>query len=303
MDFNQIEAYIKTIELKSFSKAADSIFLSQSSISLYISALEKKLNTKLVNRLGKEITPTYAGKLFYEDAKELVRLKDNSISKIKDIPKNFNGNINILASTVPSQYILPKVITDFNKKYPNISFCVKQSDSQNVINRVKNQEYEIGIIGNCINNGKLKFGLLGYENIIFIAPINKSFETEKIYDINKLLLENIFISREEGSGTRNHYEEYFLEHNIDLNKIKCNVSFDNTQSIISAVMNGLGIAMVSNFAAKPFIENKMILQIHTSANILKRNFYYVLRNNLYHSHITELFVNFLKNTKIGDLYV
>lgn len=291
MDFKQVEAYIKVIELSSFSKAADSLFLSQSSVSLYIISLEKELKTVLINRSAKEITPTFAGKIFYENAKELITLKQNTIAKIKNISDNFEGEIKILASTVPSQYILPKIIANFTKDYPLVSFCVKQSDSKDVVSGIEHQHAEIGIVGNIIENNKCSFNEFGKEKIIFIAPIG----FEQTYSLEEVLYKNNFISREKGSGTRKHYEDYFSKNGIDISKINFGTTFDNTQSIISAVMNGLGVSMISQFAAEPFIKKKMITQINVQSPVLERSFYYVLRNNLYRSHLTDLFIDFLKS--------
>ena len=293
MDFKQIEAYVKVVELASFSKAAESIFLSQPSVSIYVSALEKELDQALINRTTKGVSPTLAGRIFYESAKEILALKHNTIERIKNLSGNFSGEISILASTVPSQYILPEILADFNKVYPDISFNVRQADTHEVSNGIALQEAEIGFSGGVTENDKCKFREFMSEQIIFIAPCEKEFLEQREYSLEELLYEHSFVSREKGSGTRAQYENFFAAQNIDLGRINSNASFDNTQSIINAVISGLGVSVVSEFAARDFIAQKMIVQLSLKTKLPQRKFYYVLKNNFSHSHLVNLFVEFV----------
>ncbi|MCL2699076.1 MAG: selenium metabolism-associated LysR family transcriptional regulator [Defluviitaleaceae bacterium] len=293
MDFKQIEAYVKVIELASFSKAADAIFLSQPSVSTYINALEKELDTTLINRSTKEVSPTLAGKIFYENAKELLALKHNTAERIKNLSGNLSGELNILASTVPSQYILPEILARFNALYPDISFNIKQADTLEVSRGIASQKADIGFSGGIAENDKCDFTEIMTEQMVFIAPYGQGFSDSKAYSLEELLYEHRFVSREKGSGTRAQYESFFSENNIDLNKINAGVSFDNTQSIINAVINGLGISVVSEFAARAFIEQKMIMPVKLSVEFPERKFYYVLKKNFSYSHLIGLFIDFI----------
>ena len=298
MDFRQIEAFVKVIELASFSKAAEAIYLSQPSVSTYINALEKELNTTLINRSTKEVSPTLAGELFYENAKELLALKHNSVERIKNLSGEFSGKINILASTVPSQYILPEMLARFSDIYPDISFSVRQADTLEVSHGIASQKAEIGFSGGIVENDKCVFKEVMTEQMVFIAPYDKEFSDSREYSLEELLYGRRFVSREKGSGTRTQYESFFTEHNIDLDRINTCVSFDNTQSIINAVINGLGVSVVSEFAARAFIKQKMVMPIKLKTKLPERKFYYVLKKNFSHSHLIDLFVKFITNQTI-----
>ena len=295
MDFRQIEAYVKVIELSSFSKAAEAVFLSQPSVSIYINSLEKELDAILINRSTKELSPTLAGKIFYESAKELLTLKYNAIERIKSLSGNLSGEISILASTVPSQYILPKMLARFNKIYPHISFSAEQGDTLEVSRGIASQKAEIGFSGGITEDDKCEFYEFMQEKMVFIAPYDEYFLSSDEYSLDELLYNRRFISREKGSGTRMQYEKYFVEQGINLSKINICACFDNTQSIINAVINGLGVSVVSEFAARTFIERKMVLPIKLKAELPERKLYYVLKKNFSHSHLTDLFIEFLMN--------
>jgi len=307
MDFKQLEAYVQVIEHASFSKAAEAIFMSQPSVSMYISSLEKELATTLINRSTKDVTPTLAGKIFYEKAKELLRLKYNTVESIKNLSGNFAGEISILASSVPAQYILPEILADFTKLHPKISFVVKQADTLEVSRNIAAQKAEIGFSGGVVDNSKCEFTEFMAEQMVMIAPFNMGFSDLKEYSLKSLLYEHRFISRERGSGTRAQYETFFTKQDIDISKVNTSLCFDNTQSIINAVINGLGISIVSEFAARAFIKKEMVIPLKLKENLPERAFYYVLKRNFAHSHLIDLFVGFLGFTdtsfqKQYDLY-
>lgn len=293
MDFKQLEAYIQLIEHNSFSKAAEAIFVSQPSVSIYINSLEKELATTLVSRSPKGVLPTLAGKIFYEKAKELLALKNNTVDRIKNLSGNLAGEINISASSVPAQYILPQLLADFTDTHPDISFTVKQADTLEVSRNIATQAAEIGFSGGTVENNKCDFTQFMTERIVIIAPPDSGLSDSHEYPLDSLLYENRFISREKGSGTRARYETFFAEQNIDIKRINTSLCFDNTQSIINAVMGGLGISMVSEIAARAFIKKEMIIPLKLKTTLPERMFYFVLKKNFPHSHLIDLFVAFL----------
>jgi len=295
MEFKQIEVYVKVVELSSFSKAAEAVFLSQPSVSSYINALEKELNTVLVNRSTKEVSPTLAGKILYENATKLLSLRTNTLEQIKHLSGSYSGEINILASTVPSQYVLPELLTHFNETYPDISFNVMQADSLEVSRGIAAQKADIGFSGGVTESEKCVYQEMIAEQLVFIAPYGSSdFSAKKEYSLEELLYKFRFVSRESGSGTRAAYESFFASQGIALNKINTLISFDNTQSIVNAVINGLGISVVSALAAKSFIDRKMIIPLKLQTEFPERKFYYVLKKNFSHSHLVDLFLEFSK---------
>ncbi|MCL2572588.1 MAG: selenium metabolism-associated LysR family transcriptional regulator [Defluviitaleaceae bacterium] len=293
MDFKQIEAYVQVIEHGSFSKAAEAIFMSQPSVSTYINALERELATKLISRSTKEISPTLAGKIFYENAKELLTLKHNTVERIRNLSGSFVGEIKILASSVPAQYILPEVLAGFADMYPNISFIVKQADTLEVSRSIATQKAELGFSGGVIEDSKCDFKEFMTEQMVLIAPCDKGFTDSDAYSLESLLYQYRFLSREKGSGTRTQYEAFFAEENIDIKKVDTSLCFDNTQSIINGVISGLGISMVSEFAARAFIKKKMVIPLRLKEKLPVRKLYYVLKRGFAHSHLIDLFIEFL----------
>jgi DNA-binding transcriptional LysR family regulator len=289
MDFKQLEAFTKTVELSSFSKAGEALYLSQPSISNYVNTLEQELGTKLIIRTTKDVKPTRDGKIFYEYAKNILSLRDKAVFSMKN-RDTYRGEIEILASSVPAQYILPEAIVDFNKVYPHISFQIVMSDTFNAIASVQSQKCEIGVVGAKVENGKCDYRFIVSESIILIAPPDSKLTAENLTE--KIYSEN-FIAREEGSATRYHAEEYLKKLNISPDNLNVVARLSNMQSIMLAVSKGLGFSIVSEIAAREYIRNNLIRVVEPKNADLKRDFYFVYRKDSILSPQLNLFIEFV----------
>jgi len=292
MDFRQIEVFIKVVEMAGFSKAASELHISQPSVSAYIKSLENELGVILINRSTKVLSTTLAGERFLEQAKKMVALMHETKEKIRSLSDDISGEIRILASSVPAQYILPQLLAEFHKKYPRISFTINQVDTSGVVHGIAAHKADIGFAGSMIAEKKCEFVDFINEGLVFIAPNNGYFSESKTYSLEEVLYSNSFISREYGSGTRMQYEKYFLENGIELDKIKTCASMDNTQSILLAVASEFGISIVSELAAVQMIEQKKLMKIKLKNKLPERKIYAVFNKNIIHSHLVKLFMDF-----------
>lgn len=293
MDFRQIEAFIKVVELASFSQAAEKLHISQPSVSNYITALEKELDAALLNRSTKALSTTLAGERFLDKAKEMLSLKQTTIEMLKNLSADISGDIRILASSVPALYILPQILAGFHSLHPKISFTLQQAGTADVVQGIAAHKADIGFAGSILGNKKCDFLEFATEKLVFIAPNDGSYFTSKQYTLEELLYTNHFIAREFGSGTRIQYEKFFLENGIHLDKIKICASMDSTHSIINAVMNRLGISIVSEIAARHRIEQQELISLTLKDALPARKIYMVLNKNIVHSHLIELFMEYI----------
>ena len=129
MNLKQLEAFVKVTESGSFSKAAKLLFLTQPTVSAHISSLEKELDSRLFVRNTKEVKLSEEGKQLYQYARQMVELE-------KEIEQVFSKDahreekcITIATSTIPAQYILPKILMKFNERYPNSERLIRMSSS------------------------------------------------------------------------------------------------------------------------------------------------------------------------------
>ncbi|MDO6354913.1 selenium metabolism-associated LysR family transcriptional regulator [Caloramator sp. CAR-1] len=289
MDFKQIEAFINVAKFKSFSKAAEAIFLSQPTISAHISNLEKELNTTLFDRSSKEVNLTPAGKIFFDYALNLLNIRNNAIYSINEFQKNITGKLNIASSTTPCRFLLPSLVKKFTENYPSVDFDVKEDSTKNVIGLVLNGDVELGIVGETICDERLEYKKIADDNLILIS----SPDVPSINSIEDMIKEK-FILRESGSATRNVFEE-FLSSNGLLEKIKVAIETSSLEAVLQFVKNGLGVSVVSELACEDYIKAGYIKK-HDVKNLdLKRNIYLVLHQKRTLSPAARAFKEFISN--------
>ncbi|MEG0895751.1 MAG: selenium metabolism-associated LysR family transcriptional regulator [Oscillospiraceae bacterium] len=293
MNFRQLEAFISVIKYKSFSKAAEANFISQPTISIHINGLEEELETPLIIRSPKGIIPTQAGKIFYSYAMDIVKLRDKSILEIKKTSEKVSGLLDIAASTVPAQYVIPKMLQDLTNQYSNVFFSIKQLDSLKVIEKVESMEVEVGVCGTKVDKSNCNFIPFLEDELIVIAPNNKDYQQYKEILPECIIKKAPFISREKGSGTRAEMEQ--ILNSLQIKKLNVISQMENTESIKQAVKSGLGISIISQLAAEDYIEFNNILSFRIDNLSMKRQFYIVTRKNRPLSRQAEVFIEYMKN--------
>ena len=296
MHLKQLEVFVNVVKLKSFSKAAEAVYLSQPTVRAHINALEEELDTKLIVRSTKEVYPSEAGKIFYQYALEMLNLRDTAFMEVKSYSTQVKGILEIAASTVPSQYLLPKAIPGLLEKYPQLSFSIKQYDSVEVVHRIIEMEAEIGVTGAMFEKSGCIFEPIADDRLVIITPNIKEFADLNGKMTPELIRSSKFVSREYGSGTRKESENFLLGIGIDPQSLKISVQLESTESVIQAVKNNLGIAIVSKYACEDCLAAGNILAFDYESPDLSRSFYAVYRKNRPLSPAAEAFVKGLKET-------
>ena len=202
MDIKELEAFVYVVENCSFSRAAELLHLTQPTISSHVSALERKLNIKLIVRTTKETYPSDAGKLLYKYAKEILQVRENAAIALRNFSQEMKGTISIAASTVPSQYYLPHLLQDFRARYPDITFNIQMEDSPKVVELVATRSVEIGFCGTMVASHKCVYQDFASDPMVLITPNTEKYQAfaGKPFPIAQLK-EETFISREKSSGT------------------------------------------------------------------------------------------------------
>lgn len=292
MDFKQIEAFISVAKLKSFSKAANSIYLSQPTISSHISSLEKELNLQLFDRTSKEVALTPAGQCFLEYALNIINTKNNAINVLSTFNKNIEGILNLSASTTPCNTIVPHIVQKFSSMYPKTKFNIKEESSGEVISNILNSTCEIGIIGKYIKNDKIECLPLINDELVIIS--HKSLELPSHIPIDDLANYR-FVMRGKDSATRTTFEDKL--HECGINPLNLNIlcEVNSLDTIIQFVKTGLGISIISKNACKDYISSNHINMTYIKDHHIIRNIYITYHKKHTLSPIGKAFLNLCKN--------
>lgn len=294
MEFNQLESFINVVNLKSFSKAAENLYLTQPTVSNNVQSLEKELGTVLINRNNKKISVTEEGELLYSYAVNMLNLRDKAACEVGKYKGRICGNLELSSSTIPQQYILPGYLKDFSRKYPNMTFTINQGDSKKVVDDVLKGYTNYGITGAVYESKQLEY-LPFYEDRIVLAVANSDrFSLEDYGEIDVEVLKNEkLIMREEGSGTRKILEKALADADINLSIMDIVSSVESNVTIKKMVELDMGITFMSEIAIKNEISLKLIKPLLVKGLDIRRQFYFVYSKNRYLSPLAEKFKEFL----------
>ncbi|SHJ44418.1 DNA-binding transcriptional regulator, LysR family [Dethiosulfatibacter aminovorans DSM 17477] len=294
MEFNQLESFINVVNLKSFSKAAEKLFLTQPTVSNNVQSLEKELGTVLINRNNKRITVTAEGELLYSYAVNMLNMRDRASSEIGKLKGRICGNLELSSSTIPQEYILPRYLKEFSVMYPDMTFTINQKDSKNVVDDVIKGYTNYGITGAVYESKQLEYIPFYEDRIVLAVPHCHRFQFDDYEEIDfKLLSTEKLIMREEGSGTRKILEKAFADSGLSISSMDIVSSVESNETIKKMVELDMGITFMSEIAIKNEIKLNLIKPLLVKGLDIRRQFYFVYSKNRYLSPLAEKFKKFL----------
>ncbi|WP_160724363.1 selenium metabolism-associated LysR family transcriptional regulator [Bacillus sp. USDA818B3_A] len=288
MDLHQLYVFTKVVEHKSFSKAAEDIFLSQSTVSSHIQGLEKTLGVKLFDRVGRESFLTPHGERLYHWALKLLLLKDQALLDLKEGMTSLRGIIRIAASSVPGQFMVPRMIKQFRERYPEVIFHINQSSSKHVAERVLNGSVDLGILGQKYEDDKLCYIPLLKEKLVLVT--SNEFSIKEPVSISDIL-QYPFIMRNSDSGTNALLERFLKNSDITKDQLKVVSYIEDGQSLIQMVIEKVGISIISETAAQEYSRHKMLKWYNIQDFNDERFFYLVYNINKTQSIVSKLFID------------
>lgn len=293
MDIKQLEAFVYVVENNSFSKAGERLHLTQPTISAHVSSLEKELGVKLMSRSVKETYPLEAGKLLYTYAKKILALREEAAEAVRAFSQEMKGVVTVAASTIPGQYFLPRLVQSFREKYPEITFSIALTDSLEAVERVAAKNAEIGFTGTLPDNSRCVFKEFAQDNLVLITPNQPRFAryAPNAFPVKKLL-EEPFVSREAGSGTRKETEHFLREMGVDPAALQVAVEVRSTESILKMVSEGIGVAVLSKSACVDYRAFGRILQFDFDKVSLQRKLYILKHRTNLLSPIAQAFYDY-----------
>lgn len=287
MDLHQLYVFTKVVEHKSFSKAAEDIFLSQSTVSSHIQGLEKMLGVRLFDRVGRESILTPHGERLYHWALQLLLIKDQALLDLKEGMTSLRGMIRIATSSVPGQFMVPRMIKNFREQYPEVVFHINQSSSKLVAEKVLNGSVDMGLLGQKFENDKLHYIPLLKEKLV-LAASNEISLTEPVNI--KEILPCPFIMRNSDSGTNALLERFLKKNRIAKDQLNIVSYIEDGQSLIQLVIENVGISIISEVAAREYSRHNMLKMYNIQNFDDERYFYLVYNINKTQSIVSKLFI-------------
>lgn len=272
MNLWQLYIFRRVIETKSFSKTAETIHLSQPTVSSHIKELEEHFECRLIDRLPREALPTKPGELLYNYAKKLLALRDEAEMAMAAFHGKTKGRLIVGGSTIPGGYILPKQIGDFTRRYPDASISLRIKDTDQIVHDILCGNVELGIVGAKSNDDRIDQKKLVDDQMKLILPGSHRWCSQKSVTVEDLLQES-FIVREPGSGTLKAIEVAFRKAGWQMADLRVVAEMGSTQAVLQGIKSGAGVSILSTLAAREELAEKKLYAIGIRGVVFRRSFY------------------------------
>lgn len=291
----RLEVFIKVVEKKNFSKAAEELHMTQPAVSQYIRSLEESTGVKLLERTNKYVRLNKAGDIVFHHALEIKELYAKMNHLLNDLTNKASGSIAVGASYTFGEYLLPTIIAEAKEQYPDIKPTVTIGNTTTIAALVLNHQLDIGIVeGHFKDVKELKTEPFAKDRMVIVVPANHPLANLiGSISINELTDET-WILREQGSGTREAAEAVFQKFSLSPKSI---MHFSSTQPIKAMVEAGMGISLLSEWAIQKELKYGDIKVLNVQELPYTRDFSIVTRSP-FQTKALSAFLNLLKNHKI-----
>jgi DNA-binding transcriptional LysR family regulator len=246
MDTRQLQAFCAVVEKKSFSQAAEKLGVTQPAVSLQVRSLEQRLGQKLLDRSGRRVEPTEAGRRLYRSAQRLLALEEQLLEEVSAEEGGLHGTLTIGASTGPGAHLVPLLLCDFQRDHPELHVALSIWDTQTVIDHVAERELELGVVGALRRHRSLEFEPLVRDEIVLAVPPGHGAAGGSL-SVEQLKQETLIVMQE-GAGVRHVVEDELRRAGLRLKGVEAKLELGLQESVKSAVAAGFGVAFISKTA-------------------------------------------------------
>jgi DNA-binding transcriptional LysR family regulator len=292
MDTRQLQAFCAVVEKKSFSQAAEQLGVTQPAVSLQVRALEQRLGQSLLDRSGRRVEPTEAGRRLYRSAQRMLALEEQLLDEVGADDGRLTGTLAIGASTGPGAHLVPLLLCDFQREHPDLHVALSIWDTQTVIDRVVDRQLELGVVGALRRHRSLEFEPLVRDEIVLAVPPDHDAAGGTI-SLDELKEETLIVMQE-GAGVRQVVEEELRRAGLRLRGVEPKLELGLQESVKSAVAAGYGVAFISRTAIEGELAAGRLAAAQVEGVEPARQIYIVRARGRSATRAAEAFLSFAK---------
>jgi len=245
----ELQVFLASAETENFSEAARRLNVSQPAISMQIKSLEEKLGMPLFERTGRQVTLTEAGHALVPMAREVIQQTIRLEEAMASLQGEVVGELRIGCSTAAGKYVLPKLLAGLHDKHPKVTLVCDVTTRYNALEKLRAGDVQVALTSLREPHKGIEYRPFLTDRIVLIVPPDHPWTRRGEPIKPKDLLEEKFILREEGSGTREALKEGLSWHDLSIGELEVLMTLGNSEAIRGAVAEGLGAAFVSWMAA------------------------------------------------------
>lgn len=276
----------------SFTKAAETLFMTQPAVTFQVKQLEEQLSTRLFDRAHGRITLTPAGQLALDYAERILGLSAELEARMKDLSGQVAGSLFIGASMTIGEYVLPQLIGEFKTRFPAAAPTLFVGNSEAVQERVAERTLDFGFIEGDTHLSSLRSEVCCEDELhVVCAPSHPLARQESVGP--KSLTEHAYVGREAGSGTRAVIDRYLTTAGVAPDSLNVVVELGSPEALKGLVETGVAFAIMSRAIVAKELELGRLAQVPLRPRLM-RNFSLVYPKERFHSRLVATFVQFAK---------
>jgi DNA-binding transcriptional LysR family regulator len=244
MDFDQLHTFLEIVRLKSFSKAARTVYRTQPAISAQVRQLEQELRTELFERFGSRISLTVAGRLFADYAEQMLEMRRRAQDAIAELESNPRGELVIAANEATCIYVLPEVFTHYRELFPAVQLQVNRSYGTHVVEAVMDNSADFGFMQLPVDEKRIQVVNVYQDEIRLVVPAGHPLAARPGVSAQDLTEDYLILPQQGKTRTRlNAWLEPVEE------EIRISMELDSTEMMKRFVAAGMGLTFLaaSNF--------------------------------------------------------
>lgn len=241
----RLQVFQTVARLLSFTKAAEELHMTQPAVTFQVRQLEEQFNTRLFDRTHNRISLTEAGQRVYECANRIFELYAEMDNAVRELTGDISGVLILGASSTIAEYMLPELLGDFKKEYPEVTIRLRVANTDGIVSMVENNAIDLGVVEAPVTNKNLVVEECRTDKMVLIVPPGHPLAEEEVVPVKKIA-DYPFICREEGSGTREVMLESMQQAGINSNDLNLSMELGSLEAIKGAVEAGMGVSVLSS---------------------------------------------------------
>jgi DNA-binding transcriptional LysR family regulator len=272
LDAHQLNTFVITAELLSFTAAARRLNLSQPSVSAQIQSLERRLGTRLFHRAGRHISLTEAAQELLPLAREMVDQSIRIEETMASLAGTIFGHLKIGSSIAAGKYIVPRLTARFLEKHPQVQVSCCTANREAILNSLLEGTIHFAVTSACGFRKDIEYHLLTIDQVVLIVPVDHPWAARGQIEPHELITER-FILPESTTGAGRAVEKGLTQNNIRVDQLQTVMIMANSEAIQTAVEEKIGVSFISRLVASTGIQVGRIVEVKVANLELQQNLF------------------------------
>ena len=293
MNIKQLEIFVSIVTTGSFSKGAEAACITQSTASQHVATLEDLCSVRLLDRTGRGVMPTEAGKVLLFHAQQVLRSLKETEQALLRFRQAEGVELSVGGSSIPGTYLLPKAIAALRRTDPGLTVKAAIGDSSDILAKLLSEQIEIGVVGRVADDRQFSSETLGNDEILLVASRRHPWSERREVQAEELLTVPV-IMREKGSGTNEVVAAALREQGIRTADFKVSATMSSSEAIKQGVLADCGVAFISRMAVIEELKQGGLASITICGMTITRTFFLARRKGRTLSPAAERFSQALR---------